>query len=139
MALAAMLTGIGVWLVMHYLSLRSARRPHSPSRLRTSDDSAEEIARVRKRYANGNYREGCHEISRILKAYFERKTGLQIEEMTAAEIARVIEGKPAAFFRELSALQFGRNEPERSDFERVCRDSAEVRKARVRVVGGALS
>ena len=132
---AALLVSVGIWLLMYYFSTRQAMTPRVRQHSRTADNVAAQIRAIQKRTnGTGEFREGCHELSFLLKSHFEQSTGLQVEEMTPGEIARTLKGPLVGFFGELSRLQFGRPEPEKTDFDRACRLAENARKSKATVL-----
>lgn len=137
LSLVALLVSIGVWLLAYYYATKKQQVTGAPRRREPVADAAGGIRQIRQVYGkNGEFREGCHALSRLLKEHFESKTGLPVEEMTAFEIAASLRGPPVDFFRELSALQFARSEPGKGDFERACNLSESVRKSKFKVLRG---
>lgn len=67
---------------------------------------------------NKNFRGGLHELSAVLKTYFEVLLNQEIEEMTAAEIKTHVREKKdlGDFFIELVVIQYGKMNPEQKDF-----------------------
>lgn len=65
-----------------------------------------------------NYRLGLHQMSSLLKTYFEIRLKKEIEEMTAFEIREQIRehGELGAYFTDLSLGQYRREKPGQSDF-----------------------
>lgn len=75
----------------------------------------EQILRV------GLFRQGCHELTRLLKAHFEGVEQRPYSTLTAREIGRLVGERPVARLLALLAdLQFGRRPPDRDDFEGAC-------------------
>lgn len=75
-----------------------------------------------------NFRGGLHELSAVLKTYFEVLLNQEIEEMTATEIkAHVREKKDLGdFFIELVVIQYGKVDPEQKDFMTYYNKSVEL-------------
>jgi hypothetical protein len=65
-----------------------------------------------------NYRLGLHNMSSLIKMYFEIRLKKEIEEMTALEIREQIRehNELGAYFTELSHSQYRRDNPGQSDF-----------------------
>lgn len=65
-----------------------------------------------------NFRRGLHDLSAILKTYFEVLLNKEIEEMTAAEIKTHVREKKdlGDFFIELVVIQYGKMDPEQKNF-----------------------
>lgn len=75
-----------------------------------------------------NFRVGLHELSAVLKTYFEVLLNKEIEEMTAAEIKTHVREKKdlGDFFIELVVIQYGKTEPEQTDFMTCYKKSVEL-------------
>ncbi len=81
---------------------------------------AGEIEALRARY-HDDYRRGCHELAELLREHSERSSTRDFNVLTAREIARTLgETALARVFLLLSDLQFGRKEPDASDFHGIC-------------------
>ncbi|MBE7440733.1 MAG: hypothetical protein HS115_19980 [Spirochaetales bacterium] len=77
---------------------------------------------------HGDYRQGCHDLSRLLKETLEKSTGMQIEEMTAREIEKhLVSG---GFFLELCHWQFGSLTPDRESFRQLIQRARKVVQAK---------
>jgi hypothetical protein len=65
-----------------------------------------------------NFRSGLHDLSAVLKMYFEVLLNKEIEEMTAVEIKTHVREKNnlGDFFIELVVIQYGKTDPEQKDF-----------------------
>jgi hypothetical protein len=85
----------------------------------------EKIDIIQKNYSsNFQYRDGLHELSSIMRTHFESKTGIEIEEMTTEEIAKKVKDKKVvSFFSSLSLLQFGKDNPLKSEFDEIFTDA----------------
>lgn len=140
LALILLLLATALWLFAYWYSRHRKKAKPPASFPAATTDIGREIANLRRRIQRSeDYREGCHLLSALLKQHLERKTGLEIEEMTAREIAQFTEGLPARFFVELSGLQFGRAEPKGDDFDRMVKLSDQLRKADVSLTRPAVS
>jgi hypothetical protein len=101
----------------------------SPRRVAPRLDSiAEVIRRIRRRYPDaGSYRQGCHELSAVLRSFLERGSPHPFSILTAREIARALgEGEQTRLFDRLAELQFARRAPSRRDFRAICDLALEV-------------
>lgn len=110
------------WLYRYFRNMQKdivKRKPRPP--VESMEALKEKIETVERNYSsNFMYRDGLHELSAIVKAYFEAKTGMEIEEMTSHEISKRIKDKKVGeFFYNLSSLQFGKNNPLKSEFDEV--------------------
>jgi hypothetical protein len=108
------------WLYRYFKNLQKEiqkRKPRLP--VHTADTLKEKIEIIQRNYSsNFQYRDGLHELSALMRFHFESKTGIEIEEMTAEEIKyRIKDKKVSNFFLNLSFLQFGKEEPMKSEFD----------------------
>lgn len=114
------------WLYRYFKSMQKEipkRKPRIP--LLPTEALKEKIEIIEKNYSsNFMYREGLHELSLIMRTYFESKTGVEIEEMTVEEISKKVKDKKVVnFFSNLSSLQFGKNNPIKSEFDEAFADA----------------
>ena len=66
----------------------------------------------------------------VTKTYLEKTSGLQVEEMTAKEIASFIAHKDIKnLFEDMILIQFGKQEPEDDEFEDVIQQARKAIKA----------
>jgi hypothetical protein len=64
------------------------------------------------------YREGLHEVSEYMKTLIEKRTGFEIEEMTAEEMATAISDKTILdYFIKLEIIQFGKENPNKENLK----------------------
>lgn len=86
------------------------------------------IEDLRRRYRESRaYRAACHELSSILRLYFERSTRRRYSTLTAGEIRRELgETRTTRFFSFLADLQFGRRHPSGNDLEGACDLALEI-------------
>ena len=81
-----------------------------------------ELGRLRSRHlADESYRDGCHELSTLVRGHLERTHRRPFSRWTAREVERA-EGDTvwSRLLALVSDLQFGRRAPGRSDFEGAC-------------------
>nr|MBP9165571.1 hypothetical protein [Leptospiraceae bacterium] len=95
------------------------RKPRPP--VQPAEVLKERIEIIQKNYSsNFQYRDGLHELSALMRTHFESKTGIEMEEMTAEEItSRLKDKKITKFFIDLTSLQFGKENPMKSEFDEV--------------------
>ncbi len=139
-----LLAGLLFWLgrllwrrLRRALAARPARPVPPPPPPRSAGGIFSAIASILERHLRAeSYRQGCHELSGALRRHWEesglvRPAGPPFTRMTAREIAGRIGDRPATrLLSLLSALQFGRREPTRKDFQGVCELAAELVKER---------
>ncbi len=121
-------------LVLAMLARRLGRRRASPSPPAEAQAAVvpstieTRIAELVERFGRTEaYREGCHALATLVRTFLERQTGLEIEEMTSAEIAGAIEDpRIGEFMKELRTHQYRRREPKRSHFIRLCERAIEL-------------
>lgn len=108
--------------------------PSAPARAPSGIDGA--VRALRDEYRTRR-REGCHELSVLLRAHFERRAGSRrsrrsFATLTAREVGRLL-GKEAVreHLLQLSDLQFRRHEPSEREFDRICDRSVEVARVRL--------
>lgn len=119
--LLPILLGILWWLYKYFME-KQKLIPQKRKRLFNTVDVngvLEDLVKIQKNHAaNFTYRDGLHELSRLMRYYFEQKTGLDVEEMTFEEIESAIkEHKIINLFKELTILQFQRREPMASEYK----------------------
>ncbi len=110
------------WLYRYFKNRQKEiqkRKPRTP--VQPAEVLKERIEIIQKNYSsNFQYRDGLHELSALMRNHFESKTGIEIEEMTAEEIkSRIKDKKVSSFFSNLSELQFGKQNPMKSEFDEV--------------------
>jgi len=116
----ALLALILIFFFMYFYLNR--RQPHTARLEQKPADLLGQLATQTREH--GNYRQGCHDLSRIVKAILEQKTGLQIEEMTAQEIEATVTS--GGFFLELSKQQYGPLNPDQGAFDRLLQRAKKV-------------
>lgn len=86
------------------------------------------VEEIRRRYRKSRaYRAACHELSKLLRSYFESSTRQPYSTLTAGEIRREIgDSRTARFFASLAALQFGRRRPSGNDLDGACDLAIEI-------------
>ncbi|MDY7227972.1 hypothetical protein [Hyalangium rubrum] len=73
---------------------------------------------------NGKYRDGCHELSSAVRTHLEKQVGQEIEALTAVEMDKAFQDpRIGRFATELRDAQYGREEPTRELFRRLCREA----------------
>ena len=88
-----------------------------------------EIQKVKEAHSQKNtLRLGLHELSFKLRAYLEKITNQEVEEMTSDEITQKFTLRLGSLFKELSLLQFGKTEPNKEEYDKVFDDSIPVLK-----------
>ena len=109
---------------------RAPRRPLPAPVAATAPGLAQAIEELLRRYRkSGAYRAACHELSTLLRGYFERSTRRRYSTLTAGEIRREVgESRTARFFGFLAELQFGRESPTGNDLNGACELALEVAK-----------
>ena len=110
------------WLYRYFKNMQKEiqkRKPRPP--VQPAEVLKERIEIIQKNYSsNFQYRDGLHELSALMRSHFESKTGIEIEEMTSHEISKRIKDKKVGkFFYNLSSLQFGKENPMKSEFDEV--------------------
>lgn len=126
-----------IWLYMKYLKryldallLRLKSKWDGASPPETAPSQAVDIGGlindIRGRYNKGrSFRIGLFELSGGMKSYFEKKTGLPVEEMTAGEIrSRFATPEPGDFFARIEESLYSEKEPGKEEFTGLC-DHAE--------------
>lgn len=131
-----LLAGILFALFRAWLRRRRPPRPtQAPdvARPRTSG-IADAIAGLRQRHRDSVvFRSACHELSKLLRHYFETSTGRDYSTLTAGEIHREVgETASSRFFSFLADLQFARGAPTRNDFEGACDLALDVARQETR-------
>lgn len=114
-------------------------RPPKPSQapvtaLPRPSGIADAIARLRQRHRDAvAFRSACHELSTLVRRYFESSTGRGYSTLTAGEIRREVGETPGSrFFSFLADIQFGRGAPTRNDFEGACDLALDVTRQETR-------
>jgi hypothetical protein len=111
-----------VWRRMQKLSDAELRqRGNVPKRPRPRG-LGERIEAIRRHHLELHlYRDGCHALSGALKSHLERRTGVEVEELTVAELEpRLADSRQGQYFIDLRSCQYGRRQPGRRDFESLC-------------------
>ncbi len=114
------------WLYRYFKNMQKEiqkRKPKPP--VQSPEVLKERLEIIQRNYSsNFQYREGLHELSALMRAHFESKTGIELEEMTTEEIvSRLKDKKITKFFVELTNLQFGKENPMKSEFDEVFTDA----------------
>jgi len=122
------------------------KRPRREPRGRKAPTFGQVLYALQKRIlASRAYRDGCHDLARLLKEYFESKglgSGKRVHctRMTAREVRRATGSVAASeLLVKLSDLRFRRDEPTRGEFRQILRRAQKVtgQKAREkRLVAG---
>ncbi len=127
---AIFLFAIGWVLLRNWLNRRRrAPKRALPAPVPTGPSSIfDEIEGIRGRYAeSGSFRIACHELSSLLRGYFERSGRRRFSTLTAGEIHRQLgESRISRFFGFLTELQFGRGRPSRNELDDVCDLAIEI-------------
>ena len=135
-----LVTGLLFWLgrllwrrLRRALAARPAPPVPHPAPPRGTGGIFSAIAAILERNLQAeSYRQGCHELSGALRQHWEesglvRPAGPPFTRMTAREIAGRVGERPATrLLSLLSALQFGRREPTRKDFQGACELAGEL-------------
>lgn len=137
---AAVLAAV-VWILAKIAFRKSRPRPPyryaAPAR-RLPLDITGRIRDIRAEHLRScDYRKGCHVLSAEVKTYLESVTALQIEEMTAREIARCLGQSVGRFFDALASLQFAEEEPTRRAFTKICDEAVSVCGSAAPTIGRA--
>lgn len=119
------------WLVRIWLRRRreaAASRPEPLPPPLPRSEIAEAIDAVRrKHHESGAFRVACHELSTLLRGYFERASRQPYSTLTASEIRREVgDSTTSRFFSFLAELQFRRDRPSENDLDGVCDLALEV-------------
>lgn len=78
------------------------------------------------------YRAGLFELSGVMKTYIERNCGLEVEEMTAEEIAAAFRNRePGVFFTDLETRLYGRDEPGAGELQNLCDRAKELAAVKI--------
>ncbi|HMV41388.1 MAG TPA: hypothetical protein PK079_04650 [Leptospiraceae bacterium] len=108
------------WLYRYFKSMQreiQKRKPKFPPE--PIEVLKQKIETIHNQYSE-NRRSGLHELSSTMKKHFESKMGIDIEEMTSEEISRRVKDKNITnFFLKLALLQFGKQHPEKEDFDEI--------------------
>lgn len=135
-----LLLGLAIWLgrllwrrLRRRLQSRPEPRPAPPPVAAGAPGVSAAIADILDRnLRSGTYRQGCHELSAVLRAHWEarglgREAGPRFTRMTAREIESRVGERPATrLLALLAGLQFGRREPSRNDFSGACKLAGET-------------
>jgi len=85
------------------------------------------IDAIQQRYLDVDPRDGCHELSAALRSHYEAASGKPLSTSTVREIVAAIgDGSVPRLLGLLADLQFGRQEPTRSDFRGACEVARDV-------------
>ena len=92
------------------------------------------IASIKKRVLEEkDYRKGCFLLSNELKTYMEKKTNINVEEMTIHEIRTKFKSKNIGkFFENLRELQYQKKEPNVTDFHYIADNSYSVTRSKLK-------
>lgn len=123
--LAALLFVVfAVWLWRRWVARRPAPRPRPapPAPAPEPGGIRAAIEALRRRSGGpGVLRRACHELSALLRGYFERLDRRAYSTLTAAELRRALgDTRRTRFFAALADLQFGRPGPSRNDLHGIC-------------------
>jgi|GEM_PF-4687438 hypothetical protein len=147
--LLALLLAAALWMLYRWRRRRQTRDPEpatatvrrtpAPPGQRGKGPTLGDLLRgLRDRFlASHQYRQGCHELTALLKRHFEtsgvRGRRLPWTRMTAREIRSTTGEKAASqLLVQLSVLRFGRADPTRRAFERACHRAEQVVGAHLR-------
>jgi hypothetical protein len=120
-----------LWLIRLWLRRRreaAARRPAPVPPPLPQPGLADAIEALRRKHRkSGAFRAACHELSTLLRGYFERSSRRPYSTLTAGEIRRQVgDGTTSRFFGILAELQFRRRQPTGNDLDGVCDLALEV-------------
>lgn len=132
LAMALLLWLIRLWIRQRRPAAANRPAPLPPELPRSEIAEAIEAVRLKHR-ASGAFRAACHELSALLRGYFERSSRQPYSTLTAGEIQREVgDGATARFFNFLAELQFRRTQPSDNDLEGICDLALEVAREETR-------
>lgn len=126
-----LVTTLLLWLIRVWLRRRraaAAKRPPALPPLLSPSGIVAAIEAVRlQHHRTRAFRAACHEISTLLRHYFEDSTKKPYSTLTAGEIRREVgDSATARFFSFLAELQFRREQPTGNDLDGLCDLALEV-------------
>lgn len=87
--------------------------------------------------ANGNYREGIHKLSELMRRHWSETQSFRIRPLTSHEMDYFFKSEnPAELFYELNDWQFSRREPNKQDFKDALRRVRDVHSDRLKAKPG---
>jgi len=132
-ALILLVVAILIWAVAFFLSRRQPEGKFISEIAEPYRDGSisGKISKIRDEYTGSrDYRQGCHALSAVMKSHIEKRSGLDIEEMTPDEITVSLKGNAGLYFEDLSELQFRKKNPLKREFVKACETSKKVAKNR---------
>lgn len=116
----SLLINLAIKLLTHMKEVTAARQAiRKKVRNLTKKELKNALAELLKQTdRDKDYRLGLHQMSSLVKTYFEIRLKKEVEEMTALEIREQIRehDELGAYFTELSLSQYRRDKPRQSDF-----------------------
>jgi len=126
-----LLAALALWLIRALLRRRRQVATERPTRQPPPlprggiADAIEEVRRKHRK--SGAFRAACHELSSLLRSYFERSSRQPYSTLTAGEIQREVgDTTTSRFFGVLAEFQFRRDQPSDNDLDGVCDLALEI-------------
>ena len=130
-----LIVAILIWAIAYFLSKRIQHKKPPPELAAPYQDGSISgtINSIEKKYTKSReYREGCHVLSAVMKSHIEKKSGVEIEEMTPDEIILSLKSNAGLYFEDLGTLQFRKKNPLKKEFVNACESSKKTAKNRHR-------
>ncbi|MCB1179266.1 MAG: hypothetical protein KDK36_16920 [Leptospiraceae bacterium] len=126
-----LLIAVLIWLIYSFIKAQKPKPELSYNKKGEEiSGTLNEMKKILKKYEKSeDYREGCHELARLLRLYIKEKNlgKIEPETMTIQELENVLQHKGALeVFKNLSQLQFEKENPDHDELKIILKKALDL-------------